>query len=54
MGMFGILPFLFIIFYLTVFGVVFYLVYTWVNKFIALRQEQNNLLREIVKKMDQK
>jgi hypothetical protein len=30
------------------------LIYTWVNKFIVLRQEQNNLLREIIKKMDHK
>lgn len=52
MGMFGILPFLFMFFYLAVFGVIFYLIYTWVNKFIALRQEQNDLLREIVKKME--
>lgn len=52
--MFGILPFLFMFFYLVVFGVIFYLIYTWVNKFIVLSQEQNDLLREIVKKMDQK
>jgi hypothetical protein len=54
MGIFGFLPFLFVSFYLVVFGVIFYLVYTWVNKFIALKQEHNNLLREIIRKMDQK
>jgi hypothetical protein len=28
------------------------LTYSWVSKFIALKQEQNDLLREIIKKMD--
>lgn len=50
--MFGVLPFLFMFFYLAVFGAVLYLIYSWVNKVIALRQEQNDLLREIVKKME--
>ena len=42
------------IFYLGILAVIFYLIYTWVNKFISLRQEQNELLREIVKKLDNK
>ena len=51
--MFALLPVLFFfIFYLAIFFVILYLIYTWVNKFIALRQEQNNLLREIIKRMD--
>lgn len=54
MGIFGILPFLFAFFYLAIFGAVLYLIYTWVNKFIVLRQEQNDLLREIVKKLENK
>lgn len=52
MGMFTFFPFFIILVYLVIFVVVLYLIYTWVNKFIELRQEQNNLLREIIKKMD--
>ncbi len=52
MGLFTFLPFFFVLFYLAILGGIFYLVYTWVNKFIELKQEHNNLLREIIKKMD--
>lgn len=52
MGMFAIFPLLIGIVYLAILGGIFYLIYTWVSKFIELRQEQNNLLREIIKKMD--
>lgn len=52
MGIFQIIPMMFVIFYLVILLVVFYLIYTWVNKFISLKQEQNDLLREIVRKMD--
>jgi len=53
MGLFTLLPFLFIVvFYLAILFVILYLIYTWVNKFIALKQEHNDLLREIIKKMD--
>jgi len=53
MGMFALLPVLFIfVFYLAIFFVILYLIYTWVNKFIALKQEHNDLLREIIKRMD--
>lgn len=44
-------PFLIGIVYLAIIFGVFFLVFTWVNKFISLRQEQNDLLREIIKKM---
>ena len=33
---------------------VFYIIYKWVTIFISLRQEQNQLLREIIKRMDDK
>jgi hypothetical protein len=53
MGLFPIFPLLIIVFfYLAIIGGIFFLIYTWVNKFITLRQEQNDLLREIIKKMD--
>lgn len=47
-------PFFFVLIYLGVFFGILYLIYTWVNKFIRLKEEQNDLLREIVKKMDSK
>jgi len=47
-----ILPMLIGIIYLTVIFGVLYLIYTWVNKFIVLKQEHNDLLREIIKKME--
>jgi hypothetical protein len=52
--MYPILAVLVSIFYLAIVAVVFYLIYTWVNKFIALKKEQNDLLREIIKKMGDK
>lgn len=51
----NLIPFvsiIFMVFYLAIIIGVFYLIYTWVNKFISLKKEQNDLLREIVKKMD--
>ena len=47
-------PFLMISFYLAIIIGVFYLIYKWVNKFISLKQEHNDLLREIIRKMDNK
>ncbi len=52
MGLFAFLPFLIVFVYIAVIAGILYLIYTWVNKFIALRQEQNNLLREIINKME--
>ena len=49
-----ILPILISLFYLTIIGAVIYLVYTWVTKFISLKEEQNNLLREIIKRLENK
>lgn len=47
-----ILPFLIGFVYLAIFVGVLYLIHTWVTKFIRLKQEYNDLLREIIKKMD--
>jgi len=52
MGIFTILPLLIGIVYLGIIFGILYLIYTWVSKFIDLKQEQNDLLREIIKKMD--
>jgi hypothetical protein len=54
MNIFAFFPFLIIIIYLTILFGVLYLIYKWVNKFISLRQEQNDLLREIINKMGNK
>lgn len=55
MGYMSFLPMaIIVIFYLAIIGGIIYMIYTWVNKFIVLKQEHNDLLREIVKKMDSK
>ena len=51
MGNLIFLPMLVGIIYLMVILGILYLIYTWVNKFILLKQERNDLLREIIKKM---
>ncbi|HEY3369624.1 MAG TPA: hypothetical protein VGK10_02175 [Prolixibacteraceae bacterium] len=33
-------------------AVIFFIIIQWVNTFVALRKEQNDLLREIIQKMD--
>ncbi len=47
-------PILVTIFYLAIVICIIYMVYRWVNKIISLKQEHNDLLREIIKKMDVK
>ena len=54
MGIFTFFPILIVIVYLAIIIGIFYLIYKWVNKFISLRQEQNDLLREIINKMENK
>lgn len=50
MSLFAFFPLLMIVFYLVIIIGVLYMVYTWVNKFISLKEEHNNLLREIPNK----
>ncbi len=54
MGFFGFFPFVIAIIYFGILFGIFYLIYTWVNKFIHLKEEHNDLLREIINKMDNK
>ncbi len=54
MGIFSFIPILIMIFYLAIIVGIIYLVFTWVNKIIFLKQEHNDLLREIIKKMENK
>ena len=51
MAFIPVFPFLIVIVYAAIIIGVFFLVITWVNKFISLKQEQNDLLREIIRKM---
>jgi hypothetical protein len=53
-SMYSIIAILNIALYLAIIAGVFYLIYTWVNKFLALKKEQNDLLREIIKKLGDK
>lgn len=46
--------FLPILIYITIVVTFFYFIFKWVNTFISLKQDQNNLLKEIIKKMDGK
>lgn len=50
----GISGFLLVLFNLILIGIVFFLVFTWVTKIIRLKQEQNDLLREIIKRLENK
>ena len=54
MSMLPYFPFLIIIIYLAIIFGILYLIYKWVNKFISLKQEHNDLLREIIKKIEPK
>lgn len=54
MSILTLIPILLIVIYVAIVVSILYLIYTWVNKFIELKQEQNNLLKEIIEKMDLK
>jgi hypothetical protein len=47
-------PILIVVFWLAILFAVLYLINKWVNAIISLRRQQNDLLREIIKKMDSK
>ncbi|MEA4937222.1 MAG: hypothetical protein VB102_11365 [Paludibacter sp.] len=47
----SIIAFIVMVFYLAIIAGVLYMIYTWVNKFLALKKEHNELLREIVEKL---
>jgi uncharacterized membrane protein YjfL (UPF0719 family) len=38
--------------YITIFVIIFYFIYTWVTHFLRIKQEQNTILRELVKKLE--
>jgi len=54
MSTFPAFPILIILFYLAIIIGVFYLIYMWAKKIISLKQEHNDLLREIIKRMENK
>ncbi len=43
---------LMLFFYLAIVVIVLYLIYKWVTKTISLKQEHNDLLREIIRKLE--
>lgn len=51
MQAFVILP---ILIYISLIVTAIYFIFKWVNTFIALKKEQNSLLKELVDKMDNK
>ena len=52
MNVLSFLPILIILFYLGILFGILYLINSWVNKFINIRKEQNDLLREVIEKME--
>lgn len=54
MGFFTFFPFLILLIYIGIITGILYVIYKWVNKFLILKQEHNDLLKEIIKKMDNK
>jgi hypothetical protein len=53
MNLTSFLPmFLIVVFWLAILFAIFYLINKWVNAIISLRRQQNDLLREIIKKLD--
>ena len=52
MSFFPFLSILIGIIYIAIIFGVLYLVYSWVNRVISLKQEHNELLKEIIRKMD--
>ncbi len=54
MNLMPFFPILIVVFWLAILFAVLYLINKWVNAIISLRRQQNDLLREIIKKMDSK
>ena len=46
------LPILLGLIYMAVFVLIVYFVYKWVTKIIRLKEEQNQILREIIQKLE--
>ncbi len=51
---FMLVPILFFIVAIGLNIVMIYFIYTWVNKYLHLKQEQNDLLKEIIQKIGDK
>jgi len=41
-------------FYFLILITIFYFIFKWVNRYFALKQEQNDLLREIINRFDRR
>ncbi len=54
-GLFALAPVIILsLLYFAVIAAIIIMIVVWVNKFLNLRREQNDLLREIIKKLDNK
>ena len=40
--------------YLAIIAAAIFFIFTWVNRYFTLKREQNDLLREIIQKMDKR
>ncbi len=52
--MFSLIAIVYVLFYLTVLGGILFLIYSWVMRYFKLKEEQNQILREISDKLDSK
>lgn len=52
MNFFPVISVFIILFYLVIVFLILFVIYRWVNKFIALKQEHNDLLRQIIKQLE--
>jgi len=52
MPLFSFLPILFVLIYLGIIAGILYLINIWVNRSVNVRKDQNELLRELIQKMD--
>ncbi|WP_163717040.1 hypothetical protein [Mangrovibacterium lignilyticum] len=52
MSFFPLVAFLFPVLYLLIVAGILYLINTWVNRSVDVRKEQNELLRELIRKVD--
>jgi len=48
------MAFIFIIIYILILLIVVYVIVKWVKRFLDLKEEQNDLLRELISKIDKK
>ncbi len=43
-----------IFFYFLILGTIVYVIFKWVNRYFAIKEEQNDLLRDIINRFDRR